>query len=226
MKASVFGIGDFPFGKKALADERLQKLKDLYRSAKVTAIQVEFVTDKDIKTADAIVCPADRKLDLVIMDMEIVEGKLEKAPLDQDKALLKRCQELLEKEVPLCQGDFSEEEKKWVSNNNFVTIKPVVFISKEETENLPDLVKKVYAQAGRISFLTGGPKESRAWEIRRDATAVEAADCIHSDIARGFIRAEVMPMTTWSASAMSTRRRTRGICARKAKIISSKTATS
>lgn len=193
MKASVFGISDFPFGKKSLADERLEKMKELYRSQKITNIQVEFTTDKDLKTTDAILCPAERKLDLIIMDMEVVEGKLEKKDIiDQDKALLKRCQAFLEKETPLCQADFNEEEKKWLSNNNFVTLKPVIFISKEETEDLPALVKKVYAAAGRVSFLTGGPKESRAWEVRRNATAVEAADCIHSDIARGFIRAEVM----------------------------------
>jgi ribosome-binding ATPase len=43
-----------------------------------------------------------------------------------------------------------------------------------------------------ISFLTHGPDECRAWPIRRNSTAVEAADTIHSDISRGFIRAEVI----------------------------------
>jgi hypothetical protein len=192
MKASVFGIPDFPFGKKSLPDARLEKLKELYRSAKVTAIQVEFITEKDLKNADAIVCLNEKKLDLLIMDMEIVESKLSKAASDQEKALLIRCQQFLEKETPLCAGTFSEEEKKWIANNNFVTIKPVVLIDKVEADDLPALARKAYDQAGRVSFLTGGVKESRAWEMRKDATAIEAAGCIHSDIARGFIRAEVM----------------------------------
>ena len=192
MKAAVFGIPDFLFGKKALPDERLEKLKELYRSVKITSIQVEFTTEKDLKTADAVVCLDEKKLDLMIMDIEIVESKLEKAQTEDEKKLLVRCQELLEKETPLGKGAFSEEEKKWLANNNFITSKPVVLISRSEMEAMPALVKKVYAEAGRISFLTGGPKESRGWEIRQGSNAVEAAGCIHSDIARGFIRAEVM----------------------------------
>ena len=46
---------------------------------------------------------------------------------------------------------------------------------------------------GRITFFTVGKDEVRAWTVRREATAVEAAAAIHSDIARGFIRAEVVP---------------------------------
>lgn len=192
MKVCVFGIPDFPFGKKILPDDRLDKLRELYRSQKVTPISVEFVTEKDLKTADAIICPSDKKLDLIILDMEIVEHKLQKEPPAEEKILLGRAQRFLEKEEPLCAGDFSDEEKKWLANNNFVTAKSVVVIERDDPDALAALARKVYAAAGRISFLTGGAKESRAWEIKKDATAVEAADAIHSDIARGFIRAEVM----------------------------------
>jgi ribosome-binding ATPase YchF (GTP1/OBG family) len=41
-------------------------------------------------------------------------------------------------------------------------------------------------------FFTAGEKEVRTWLLRKGGTAVEAADGIHSDLARGFIRAEVM----------------------------------
>jgi len=43
-----------------------------------------------------------------------------------------------------------------------------------------------------IPFFTTGPKETRAWTIRRGQSAQEAAGKIHTDIARGFIRAEVI----------------------------------
>jgi len=49
-----------------------------------------------------------------------------------------------------------------------------------------------YELLGLISFLTAGPDEVRAWTIRRSTPAVEAAGVIHSDIQRGFIRAEVV----------------------------------
>lgn len=54
------------------------------------------------------------------------------------------------------------------------------------------LIRLSYGLLGLASFLTAGPKEVRAWTIRRGAAAVEAAKVIHSDIARGFIRAEVV----------------------------------
>jgi hypothetical protein len=49
-----------------------------------------------------------------------------------------------------------------------------------------------YELLGLVSFLTAGPDEVRAWPIPRDLSAVEAAGTIHSDIQRGFIRAEVV----------------------------------
>jgi ribosome-binding ATPase YchF (GTP1/OBG family) len=43
-----------------------------------------------------------------------------------------------------------------------------------------------------ISFFTAAEKETRAWTLRRGQTALEAAATVHSDIARGFIRCEVV----------------------------------
>ena len=51
-------------------------------------------------------------------------------------------------------------------------------------------VRSCYSTVGLISFLTVGPDEVRAWPIRRDTAAVDAAGKVHSDIKRGFIRAE------------------------------------
>ena len=54
------------------------------------------------------------------------------------------------------------------------------------------VAQAAFAQLGLISFLTAGQDEVRAWPIRRGETAREAAGAIHSDIQRGFIRAEVV----------------------------------
>lgn len=56
-------------------------------------------------------------------------------------------------------------------------------------------VQMCYSALGLISFLTVGPDEVRAWPIRDGIAAVEAAGKIHSDIQRGFIRAETMAYT-------------------------------
>lgn len=54
------------------------------------------------------------------------------------------------------------------------------------------VIRLSYELLGLISFLTAGPDEVRAWTIRQHTPAVEAAGTIHSDIQRGFIRAEVV----------------------------------
>ncbi|NJN68535.1 MAG: redox-regulated ATPase YchF [Chloroflexaceae bacterium] len=54
------------------------------------------------------------------------------------------------------------------------------------------VIRCSYELLGLMSFLTAGPDEVRAWTIRQNTPAVEAAGTIHSDIQRGFIRAEVV----------------------------------
>lgn len=61
-----------------------------------------------------------------------------------------------------------------------------------EESSLDRVIRLSYHLLGLVSFLTVGPDEVRAWPIRAGWSAVEAAGEIHSDIARGFIRAEVV----------------------------------
>ncbi|MCL1862951.1 MAG: redox-regulated ATPase YchF [Defluviitaleaceae bacterium] len=57
---------------------------------------------------------------------------------------------------------------------------------------LARLISAGYELLGLISFLTAGPKEVRAWTVRQNSKAPQAAGKIHSDLERGFIRAEVV----------------------------------
>ena len=61
-----------------------------------------------------------------------------------------------------------------------------------EHSGLDKLIKASYKLLGLMSFLTAGPKEARAWTIKIGTPAPEAASKIHTDIQRGFIRAEVV----------------------------------
>ena len=54
------------------------------------------------------------------------------------------------------------------------------------------LMRQIMLQSGQMLFFTASEKEVRTWLIPQGATALQAADSIHSDLARGFIRAEVM----------------------------------
>ena len=57
---------------------------------------------------------------------------------------------------------------------------------------LEKVITACYGALDLITFLTTGEDETRAWEVRRGATAPEAAGVIHTDLQRGFIRAEVI----------------------------------
>jgi ribosome-binding ATPase YchF (GTP1/OBG family) len=57
---------------------------------------------------------------------------------------------------------------------------------------LADVARRLTDALDLITFITAGDKETRGWTLRRGQTAIEAAEAVHSDIARGFIRAEVI----------------------------------
>ncbi len=61
-----------------------------------------------------------------------------------------------------------------------------------EESSLDRVIRLSYDLLGLITFLTAGPEEVRAWPIQSGTTAVNAAGEIHSDIQRGFIRAEIV----------------------------------
>ena len=64
-------------------------------------------------------------------------------------------------------------------------------LGMQET-GLNKLIKESYKALNLITFLTSGPKESRAWTIERGTKAPQAAGKIHTDFEKGFIRAEVI----------------------------------
>ena len=79
---------------------------------------------------------------------------------------------------------------------------------------------------GLQTYLTAGPKESRAWTIRKGATAPEAAGVIHTDFQKGFIKAEIVSFDDLMPPAPCRRPRRPARCAWRARTTSWRTATS
>jgi ribosome-binding ATPase len=63
---------------------------------------------------------------------------------------------------------------------------------REGPSALEAAIAALFEQAGLITFFTGNEKETRAWTLRAGSTALDAAAAIHTDLARGFIRCEVI----------------------------------
>jgi GTP-binding protein YchF len=76
---------------------------------------------------------------------------------------------------------------------------------------MAEAIRLSYALLGLISFLTVGPDEVRAWTVRKGATAPEAAGKIHTDLRRGFIRAEVVRYEDLVAAGSEAEAKKRGV---------------
>lgn len=76
---------------------------------------------------------------------------------------------------------------------------------------LDKLIRASYSLLGLISFLTAGPMETRAWTIKKGTKAPEAAGEIHSDIERGFIKAEVISFDDLVACGTMTAAKEKGL---------------
>jgi len=76
---------------------------------------------------------------------------------------------------------------------------------------LTRMIRLSYEVLGLVSFFTVGPDEVRAWTIRRETAAPEAAGAIHSDLERGFIRAEVIAYDDLMTAETMPKARERGL---------------
>jgi ribosome-binding ATPase len=81
----------------------------------------------------------------------------------------------------------------------------------QEESGLDMLARVGFDTLGLQTFLTAGPKEARAWTIRKGATAPEAAGVIHTDFQRGFIKAEVVSYDDLVDAGSMTEARGRGL---------------
>jgi hypothetical protein len=80
----------------------------------------------------------------------------------------------------------------------------------QEEPGLATLARVGFNTLGLQTYLTAGPKESRAWTIKRGATAPEAAGVIHTDFQKGFIKAEVISFDDLVATGSVAEARAKG----------------
>lgn len=188
MKIGFTGI-DLPEGKIKYRDETLIALEEKDKAKKVSPFFAEFIKDEFIQS-DAIVVPGSKVLDLLILDMEKIETRLSKLEDGDEKALMTKCMELLEQEKPLCDVDFNDEERKIMIATAPISFKPVVQI--EGTEDINTIIALALEKANYMFFYTSGPKESHAWLVEKGSEIIACAEKIHSDLARGFIKGDVV----------------------------------
>ena len=150
---------------------------------------MEFSDGSGLREAECILCESKSKLDLIIRDLDIIESRLNDGAGDKD--LFMRCKEALEKEIILNEVPLSESQREALTGINLVTTKPITFVDAEGAPAIPELMRLAHDNCQRITFFTVNEKELRAWSLKKGLSVYEAAGLIHSDIQRGFIKAEI-----------------------------------
>ena len=192
MKISLFGIAGIPLGKHNIKDPRLDQADKLVEAEKKVYVHADVVGDNEMLTCDSILTSRACLSDLLMKDLDAVETRLGREPAEAEKAALQKIADVLMSEQPVSAAGLTAEERNAISAHNFFSSKPVVIAEAGELENPEALLVRAFKESGYISFLTVGGKENRAWPIRVGTTAWEAAGSIHTDLQKGFIRAEVI----------------------------------
>ena len=192
MKFCLFGISGITLGKHNIKDPRLDQADKLVEAQKKTYAQVDIVEEKELLTVDAVLTGRASLSDLLMKDLEAVETRLGRDPGESEKAVLQKLADALVSEKAVSAVGLTADELKAISAHNFYSNKPVI-VAEEAELTAPDaLMVRAFKESGYVSFLTVGGKENRAWPIRAGTTAWEAAGTIHTDIQKGFIRAEII----------------------------------
>jgi ribosome-binding ATPase YchF (GTP1/OBG family) len=161
------------------------------------------------------------QLELLVADRDHVERRLERVAKQAKSGDAKLRDEVVELERLLAHVDAGRSVREWEGplppELEPLTTKPVVAVVngpggidlklEAELSELPEqeaaayrdgesaldeIVRRLFEVLGLVTFFTAGEKEARGWTLRLGQTALEAAATIHSDIARGFIRCEVV----------------------------------
>ena len=188
MKIAFAGF-ELPEGKVKYNDAILADLEKKFKPDKVSPYYIELLPE-GFEAAEGIAIARDSVLDLLILDMDKIEGRLSVAEDATEKAVLAKCFAHLEGEQPVCNLELDDAEHEFVNGFGLLSNKPTAVFDKPPT---PDTVCEEVMTAGDLMFFyTAGKKEVREWFVEKHADAVTCAGKIHTDLARGFIKAEIV----------------------------------
>jgi hypothetical protein len=188
MRIGFHGL-DLPDGKQKYADPVFQALVDKFCPKKTSPFFAEFLRDECVQ-CDGILVAHDSLLDILIMDIEKLETRKARGAEGRELALIDKCLDTLEKETPIGRLEFVDGERELVRSLAPVTLKPMAIV--DETPELSEAITRMLDATQTVLFYTAGNPEVHAWPVAAGSDIVTCAGKIHSDLARGFIRADVV----------------------------------
>tara|TARA_Y100000590_G_scaffold468976_1_gene654205 strand:- start:1200 stop:1889 length:690 start_codon:yes stop_codon:yes gene_type:complete len=188
MKIGFTGL-NIQEGKMKYEDPILSNLANKDKPKKISPFFIEFLKDEYIHS-NAILIHNNSLLDLLILDIEKIEKKINRATEDIEINLLNKCLEHLEKEQPLCNLKYNDIENNMLKELSPYSFKPI--IQMNEQCNLNEIIKTILTQTNNMFFYTSGSSESRSWLVPVGSDIITCAGKIHSDLAKGFIKGDVV----------------------------------
>ena len=210
MKICLFGIAGIPAGNHNVKDPRLDQADQLVEAQKKCYAQVALAGEKEMAVCDAILTSRAALSDLLMKDLDFVETRLGRDAGEAEKKVLQKMAEGLVSETPVSRLGLTPEELAAISAHAFVTNRPVVVATEADLAAPEALLVRALAESGYICFLTLGGKENRAWPIRAGMTVWEAAGTVHTDMQKGFIRAEILSFADLTAAGGETQAKRAG----------------
>ena len=210
MKICLFGITSIATGNHNIKDPRLDQADKLVEAQKKTYAQVVLAGEKELAVCDAILTSSAALSDLLMLDLDAVETRLGRDPGEAEKKVLQKMADGLVSETPVSKMGLTADDLTAISAHSFVTNRPVVVAGEAELATPDVVLVRAFAESGYISFLTVGGKENRAWPIRAGTTAWDAAGTIHTDIQKGFIRAEIISFADFAEAGGETQAKRAG----------------
>ena len=194
MNIAVIGLENFPTNKVKIPDKRLKVLQGIFKSKEIVPANVFFLGRDKIKDCEGIICSTAAKFDVIVEDMDFIDRKLSDGA-SEDEELFARAMSVLEAEKFIYEafdeGQIDDAGLKRLKEYPLYTTRPSLFL--DESVGIDEMPELWWHKFGRAIFFTAEAKDSHAWMFRMGQTAVECAGIIHSDIARGFVRAEIVP---------------------------------
>lgn len=189
MKIAHKGL-NLPQGKIKYHDGIFVDLVEKFQPAKVSPYYFEILPEEDYESADIIAIANEYVLDLLILDMEKTEGRLSRTDDPTETAVLEKCMLQLEDQKPICDLSMGNSERAIVRALNLLSFKPTM-IYKNTSTDVNIVCRDGMDNAGMMFFYMVGNEEVHAWLVEKYTDAVTCAGKIHTDLSRGFIKAEL-----------------------------------
>ena len=203
LKRQVANVASYPFttiepnvGVVEVPDGRLKKLGEMIKPEKVTPAVVKFIDIaglvKDAHKGEGLGNQFLAKIREVDAIIHILRGfKDESISHYYGSIDPQRDKEIVDIELGL--ADIKKPTLYVLNQNEVSSQKGFLVVNAKTGEGVEELIQEAYELLGLITFYTiKGGKEVRAWSLKEGASAFEAAEKVHTDMAKGFIKAEVV----------------------------------